>query len=87
MATEPSKGAGGADEASRASKPSKDGKDECWEYGPAEWRHCAGTAMGHAGVSGLRISQWLGNSEAICRRHYIADVGATNWPLSWGNRE
>ncbi len=60
-------------------------KDECWEYGPAEWRHCAGTAMGHAGVSGLRISQWLGNSEAICRRHYIADVGAEDWPLSWGN--
>lgn len=54
-----------------------------WEYGPREWRHCAGTAMGHAGMSTLRISQWLGNSEAICRRHYVAPSGAASWPLKW----
>jgi len=54
-----------------------------WDYGPRQWRHCAGTAMGRAGVSTLRISQWLGNSESICRRHYIAPSGAALWPLRW----
>lgn len=56
-------------------------------YGPAEWRHCGGTAMGHAGVSTLRISMWLGNDEKIARRHYIGHVGSTNWPLKYMTTE
>ncbi|HEY3318949.1 MAG TPA: hypothetical protein VGP72_00535 [Planctomycetota bacterium] len=56
---------------------------EYWNYSQSEWRHCAGTAMGHAGLSALQISQWLGNSEDICRRHYIAPIGARPWPLKY----
>lgn len=54
------------------------------EMGPAEWRHTAGTAMGHAGMSSLEISRALGNSEDVARRHYIAELSAgKRWPLSW----
>lgn len=55
-----------------------------WAYGPREWRHCAGVAMGHSGVSTLRISDWLGNSEDIARRHYIGHVGGEHWPFEYG---
>ena len=56
---------------------------ECWAYGPREWRHTAGAAMGHSGMSSLQISQWLGNSESIARRHYIPPTGAERWPFRW----
>ncbi len=55
-----------------------------WEFSGAEWRHCAGTAFGHCGLSSLQISQWLGNSEEVARRHYIAPVSANPWPLKYG---
>lgn len=66
-----------------AKKQAKKPNAEYWNYGPAQWRHCAGTAMGSSGCSSLQISQWLGNSESIARRHYIAPVGARPWPLKW----
>lgn len=55
-----------------------------WAYGPREWRHCAGTAMGHSGNDSVRISAWLGTSEDMCRRHYVrpSDTG-TLWPYKW----
>lgn len=63
----------------RASKA----KLACMKYGPSQWRHSAGTAMGYSGVSALRISQWLGNSESVARRFYIAQIDAENWPLKY----
>jgi hypothetical protein len=53
------------------------------KFGPAEWRHCGATAMGHSGVDMGRVSFWIGNSEAICRRHYNAPGGAFIWPLKY----
>ncbi|HEY3319910.1 MAG TPA: site-specific integrase [Planctomycetota bacterium] len=64
-------------------KQNAESNGEFWDFGPREWRHCAGTAMGHTGMSALQISQWLGNSEDICRRHYIAPIGAKPWPLRY----
>ena len=58
-------------------------KMPCMKYGPSEWRHSAGTAMGYSGVSALRISQWIGNSESVARRFYISQIGAENWPLKY----
>lgn len=58
-----------------------------WKYQPREWRHSAGSAMGHCGCSSLQISQWIGNSEAIARRHYIPPVSGKRWPLDYGNKE
>lgn len=55
-----------------------------WRFQPREWRHSAGSAMGHCGCSSLQISQWLGNSEAIARRHYIPPVSGHAWPLNYG---
>ena len=57
------------------------------QYGPAEWRHCGATAMGHSGVSKLRISQWIGNSESIVEKHYLGPVGAAVWPLQYLSHE
>lgn len=54
-----------------------------WRYGPREWRHSAGSAMGHCGCSSLEISQWIGNSEAVARRHYIPPVSGERWPLDY----
>lgn len=55
-----------------------------WRFQPREWRHSAGSAMGHCGCSSLQISQWIGNSEAIARRHYIPPVSGQSWPLNYG---
>jgi integrase len=55
-----------------------------WGYQPREWRHSAGSCMGHCGLSSLLISQWLGNSEAVAKRHYIPPVSAESWPLNYG---
>lgn len=56
---------------------------EHWSLGPREWRHCGGMTMGHAGYSSLQISQWLGNSEDIARRHYIPPIASEKWPFEW----
>jgi hypothetical protein len=57
---------------------------EYWNYGPREWRHCAGTAMGHAGNDTGRVAAWLGNSEDVCRRHYKrASESGKLWPFKW----
>jgi integrase len=57
---------------------------EYWKYGPREWRHCAGTAMGYAGNDTGRVAAWLGNSEDICRRHYKRpSESGTLWPFKW----
>jgi integrase len=58
-----------------------------WSFQPREWRHSAGSAMGHCGCSSLQISQWLGNSEAIARRHYIPPVSGDRWPLEYTGRQ
>lgn len=60
------------------------GKRPYWSFGPREWRHCAGTAMGYAGLDSLRISAWLGNSEDVCRRHYVRpSTSGKLWPFKW----
>lgn len=54
-----------------------------WQYGPDEWRHQGATTLGHCGFSSLQISQWIGNSEAVCRKHYIAHISATPWSFKY----
>jgi integrase len=55
-----------------------------WDFGPREWRHCAGTAMGHAGNDTGRVAAWLGNSEDVCRRHYKRpSTTGMLWPFKW----
>jgi hypothetical protein len=55
-----------------------------YDYGPAKWRHTAGTAMGHSGLSSLQISRNLGNSEDVANRHYVARLAPGKcWPLRW----
>ena len=56
---------------------------EYWDYTQMDWRRCAATAMGHSGLSALQIAQYIGDSEDIARRHYIAPVGAEPWPLKF----
>ena len=59
-------------------------KRDYWGYGPREWRHCAGTAMGHSGNDSARVSSWLGNSESVCRRFYCAaPVSGRRWSFRW----
>ena len=60
------------------------GKEDFWSFGPAEWRHCCGTALGHSGFNALEISRILGNSPDIAERHYIAALPiGKRWPLKW----
>ncbi len=57
---------------------------EHWQYGPRDWRHCAGTAMGYAGNDTGRVAGWLGNSENVCRRHYKRPSESGKlWPFRW----
>ena len=68
--------------ASKAAK--KTGPRAYWTFGPREWRHCAGTSMGHSGVDVGRISTWLGNSPDICRRFYqLPSESGKLWPFKW----
>lgn len=55
-----------------------------WAFTPRDWRHCCASAMGASGVDGGRISDWLGNSEGIARRHYVAPRDARLWTFNWG---
>lgn len=68
----------------RARAATVTGERDYWSYGPREWRHCAGTAMGWAGNDTGRVAAWLGNSEDVCKRHYRrpSDKGKL-WPLKW----
>ncbi|MEK7856508.1 MAG: tyrosine-type recombinase/integrase, partial [Acidobacteriota bacterium] len=59
------------------------GSGEFWDFGPDEWRHCFGTALGNSGYSSLEISSLMGNSEDVCRRHYVAPPSGKRWPLKW----
>ena len=59
---------------------------EHWHFQPREWRHSAGSAMGHCGYSALLISQWLGNSEAVAKKHYIPRLDSNRWPLDYGGK-
>ncbi len=55
-----------------------------WTYGPAEWRHTFGTALGNCGWSALEISRVMGNSPDVCERHYVGSTSqgsAKRWPL------
>jgi len=54
---------------------------EYLNYGPAEWRHCCGTLLGQCGWSSLEISHFMGNSEEMCRRHYVAPPSGQRWPF------
>lgn len=56
---------------------------ELWRFGPAEWRHCFGTALGNSGFTELEISQYMGNSADVARRHYIAPGNGKRWPFKW----
>lgn len=61
-------------------------KRDFWNYGPREWRHTAGTAMGMSGLSALAISKVLGNTPEVCERHYIgvrAEDAGLRWPFIW----
>jgi len=62
------------------------GTGEFWKYGPSEWRHSFGTALGMCGFSSLEIARLMGNSAAIAERHYVAirpqDAG-NRWPFKW----
>ncbi len=58
-------------------------KDEIWSYGPDEWRHCFGTALGNCGFSSLEISVYMGNREDVCRRHYVAPPKGKRWQLQY----
>jgi len=70
----------------RAAREKAGGSGECWEYGPAEWRHTFGTALGMCGFSSLEISRLMGNSPQIAERHYIsvqAEDAGRRWPFRW----
>lgn len=55
-----------------------------WNYGPAEWRHCAATCMGHADVSAIRIADWIGTSERMVNRHYRRpSTEGKAWGFKW----
>jgi site-specific recombinase XerD len=67
-------------------KEKSGGSGEFWTYGPSEWRHSFGTALGMSGFSPLEISRLMGNSAQIAERHYIAIVSqdaGKRWPLKW----
>lgn len=61
----------------------KDNDGLPWSYGPREWRHQGATTMGHCGFSTLQISQWTGNKEVHCRKHYLAHVNAKKWSFKY----
>jgi integrase len=65
----------------------KDGKPQfsgVWHYGPREWRHSFGTALGHAGMTALEISNLMGNSAAVAQRHYVeTSEHGKRWPFKW----
>ncbi len=68
-------------------KRSKIGKTltaEVWTFGPSEWRHTFGTALGHAGWTSREIANCMGNSSLVAERHYIAPgKGGVRWPFKW----
>lgn len=70
-------------EAARAKAPEDLRGLPMWNFRPREWRHCAGTAMGHSGVDAMQICYWLDTSMAMCRRHYVAPPSAGRWGFRW----
>jgi len=60
---------------------------EYWSYGPDEWRHCFGTTLGHCGWTSLEISHAMGNSEEICRRHYVVPPTGQRWPYKFSVKD
>jgi len=57
---------------------------EPWKFGPREWRHTFGTALGMCGSSSLEIADLMGNSEDICKRHYVApSTVGKRWTFQW----
>lgn len=67
----------------KASKSKRSAAPEYLNYGPAEWRHCCGTTLGQCGWSSLEISHFMGNSEEMCRRHYVAPPTGQRWPFQF----
>jgi site-specific recombinase XerD len=47
---------------------------EFWTYSQWEWRHTFGTVLGHVGWSALEIAASMGNTEDVCKDHYVAAV-------------
>lgn len=70
----------------QAARKSSGKQGAFWGFGPSEWRHTFGTALGMCGFSSLEISRLMGNSPQIAERHYIAiraeDAGR-RWPYKW----
>lgn len=58
--------------------------DHVWKFGPREWRHTFGTALGQAGMSGIEIARMMGNSPTVADAHYVAVTEAgRRWPFKW----
>jgi integrase len=55
-----------------------------WDFGPTQWRHTFGTALGMCDWNSLEISRVMGNSPAIAERHYVAVASAgKRWGFKW----
>jgi integrase len=58
--------------------------EHIWKYGPREWRHTFGTALGQAGMSGIEIARMMGNSPGVADAHYVAvSEAGRRWPFQW----
>lgn len=75
---------GAVEEKDATGKPTLRWLAEYWQYGPDEWRHTFGTALGMTGFTDLEIARLMGNSPRVCERHYVAKSSAgKRWPLQW----
>lgn len=75
---------GAVEEKDAEGKPTLRWLADYWQYGPDEWRHTFGTALGMTGFTDLEIARLMGNSPRVCERHYVAKSSAgKRWPLQW----
>jgi len=64
--------------------PKGGGGEHIWKFGPREWRHTFGTALGQAGLSGIEIARMMGNSPSVADAHYVAVAEAgRRWSFRW----
>jgi integrase len=64
--------------------PPREKQKRIWSYGPKEWRHTFGTALGQGGFTGVEIARLMGNSPTVADRHYIAvSEAGRRWPFKW----
>jgi len=48
------------------------------KWSALDYRHTFGSALAKAGLSCSEISTWLGNGEAVARRHYVSTTALTH---------